>query len=72
MKRIILALLILSALFGYSGCTTVQPWQRATLAEYSMRSDRDPLGDGQMDHIYTSREAASGGRGVGRSGCGCQ
>lgn len=54
-----------------SGCTAVKPWERGTLADYTMRADRDPLGDAQMEHIYFSREAASGGRGVGGGGCGC-
>ena len=26
-----------------SGCTTVHPWERAALADYTMRPDRDPL-----------------------------
>jgi hypothetical protein len=60
----------------FSGCTStnlvrVQPWARATLADYTMRPDRDPLATAMADHIYTSRETATGGRGVGGSGCGC-
>ncbi len=59
-----------------SGCAStelvrVKPWQRATLAEYSMRPDRDPLNTAMAEHVYFSRETASGGRGVGGSGCGC-
>ena len=54
-----------------TGCESVQPWQRGTLADYTMRSDRDPLGEAQADHIFFSREMASGGRGVGGGGCGC-
>jgi hypothetical protein len=56
-----------------SGCSTarVQPWERATLASYSMRPDRDPLSNAMNEHVFFSREAASGGRGVGGSGCGC-
>lgn len=58
---------------GLSGCTTVkvEPWERATLSEYSMRPDRDPLSVTMSEHIYFSREAIGGGRGVGGSGCGC-
>lgn len=60
----------------FSGCTStnlvrVQPWARATLADYTMRPDRDPLAVAIADHVYTSRETATGGRGVGGSGCGC-
>jgi hypothetical protein len=61
----------LLALVAGSGCAAVKPWERGTLADYTMRADRDPLGDSQMEHIYFSREAASGGRGVGGGGCGC-
>lgn len=58
---------------GVSGCSTVnvQPWERATLADYSMRADRDPLAVAVGEHTYFSRESANGGRGVGGSGCGC-
>jgi hypothetical protein len=58
------------------GCATpsavrVKPWERATLADDTMNPDRDPLGSTMVEHVYFSREAASGGRGVGGSGCGC-
>jgi len=69
----ILVLLAGLAVF-LAGCTTtkVQPWERATLADYTMRPDRDPLHNTMFEHIYFSREASSGGRGVGGSGCGCK
>lgn len=69
-KTILLLAVGLSAL-TLTGCVRVKPWQRGTLAEYGMRGDRDPLGVAQDEHIYFSREAASGGRGVGGGGCGC-
>ena len=53
------------------GCDSVKPWQRKTLADYTMRGDRDPLGETITDHIYFSREMATGGKGVGGGGCGC-
>ncbi len=53
------------------GCVNVKPWQRGTLADYTMRPDRDPLSEAQREHIFYSREEASGGRGVGGGGCGC-
>lgn len=70
-RTIILALAGLTALL--SGCTTmhVNPWEREVLADYSMRPDRDPLHNTMFEHIYFSREASTGGRGVGGSGCGC-
>jgi hypothetical protein len=69
--RIVFLSLLSIALLGGTGCQQVKPWQRGRLADYIMRSDRDPLGLAQDEHIYFSREAASGGRGVGGGGCGC-
>jgi hypothetical protein len=59
-----------------SGCAStnlvrVKPWERATLANYTMNPGRDPLHTAMSEHIYFSREIASGGRGVGGAGCGC-
>jgi hypothetical protein len=65
------ATLILLLPLLVAGCAAVKPWERGTLADYTMRSDRDPLGDALTEHMYFSREAASGGRGVGGGGCGC-
>ena len=72
---IIRSLVIASALAG-SGCASsnlvrVKPWERATLTGYAMRPDRDPLHTAMSEHIFFSRETATGGRGVGGSGCGC-
>lgn len=61
----------LLAVLALSGCTTTQPWERGTLADYTMRPDRDPLTAAMTDHIYFSREASAGGQGVGGGGCGC-
>jgi hypothetical protein len=60
----------------FSGCTSsnlvrVKPWERATLADYTMRPDRDPMHTAMAEHVFFSRETANGGRGVGGSGCGC-
>jgi hypothetical protein len=67
---------IFAAAAIFSGCANtnlvrVKPWERATLAGYTMRSDRDPLHTAMSEHIFFSRETATGGRGVGGSGCGC-
>ena len=71
MKNKILLLLTATAVLTGSGCANVKPWQRGTMADYTMRGDRDPLGQAQIEHIWFSREEASGGRGVGGGGCGC-
>jgi hypothetical protein len=76
MKRCIPLLLLAAVCLCAGGCAgtpfvRVQPWERGTLADYTMRPDRDPLHTALAEHIYFSREAATGGRGVGGSGCGC-
>jgi hypothetical protein len=70
-KHICLALVLIAAASLFSGCATVQPWQRGNLADYTMRQDRDPLNNSMSEHVYFSREASTGGRGVGGGGCGC-
>jgi hypothetical protein len=70
-KSIVLWFALTALLFVGAGCQNVKPWQRATLADVTMRPDRDPIGTAMDEHIFFSREAASGGRGVGGGGCGC-
>ncbi len=70
---VLVSVLTLSAAAGCSSAklARVQPWQRETVAGPTMNPDRDPLRAAMSEHIYFSREASSGGRGVGGSGCGC-
>ena len=72
-KRRIFASGALSALtvFHLVGCTQVAPWERGTLARQEMAVEPDALRAAVMKHTYTSKEAASGGYGVGGGGCGC-
>lgn len=72
-SRLLLGTLALGAVLTLTGCSTVsvQPWERAALTDYSLRPDRDPLATAAAEHTYFSRESATGGRGVGGSGCGC-
>jgi hypothetical protein len=72
----LLLILVLGAGVFFSGCANanlvrVKPWERATLASYPMRADRDPLHAAMSEHVFFSRETTTGGRGVGGSGCGC-
>ena len=68
-----LKLLVTLSVGGFlcGGCVNVKPWERGVLADITMRADRDPLGERFAEHTFFSREAASGGRGVGGGGCGC-
>ena len=65
--------LFLLTLVGLSGCSSwgVQPWERDVLAQKKMQLDPYPVDTYLDEHIYTSREASAGGRGVGGGGCGC-
>jgi hypothetical protein len=49
----------------------VQAWERGTLAKDSMRLEGDPVDAYVDEHTYFSKEASTGGSGVGAGGCGC-
>lgn len=70
MRRALPFLLMLAGL-GICGCQNVKPWDRDALANYSMRPDRDPSALSLREHMWFSREASNGGRGIGGGGCGC-
>lgn len=66
-------LIVLLTLFALQACTLtpVQPWDRDLLAEEKMQLIPDPTEAFIDEHIYFSKEGASGGQGVGGGGCGC-
>jgi hypothetical protein len=72
-KRVLFLLLLVSASFINSGCSSmgVEPWQRDVLAKEEMQLVVNPIDVAFDDHIYFSKEATSGGRGFGGGGCGC-
>ena len=49
----------------------VAAFEKGDLARPAMQFDADRLEASFADHIYFSKEAASGGRSVGGGGCGC-
>ena len=68
------AFVLTSALASLSGCalvTPVQPWQKGALAKPEMGFEGDRLDAMFAEHLYSSKEAASGGAAVAGSGCGC-
>jgi hypothetical protein len=65
-----LPLIVLLALGGCSALG-VKPWQREVLARPQMALNASPMEAAIDDHIYFSKEAASGGRSFGGGGCGC-
>jgi len=69
-------LLVLLAFVSVAACSHLQPqdvkpWQRGTLARKNMQLVTNPVQNGLDEHIYFSKEAASGGSSVGGGGCGC-
>jgi hypothetical protein len=71
LPRYTVAALALAGLAGCGAVTPVQPWQKGVLAKPEMTFEGDRLEAGFAEHIYSSKEAASGGSGVGGGGCGC-
>lgn len=56
---------------GFDKLGQVQPWEKGNLAKPMMVFGRDALDTKFEQHIYFSKENASGGYGVGGGGCGC-
>ena len=54
-----------------SGCADVKPWDRDLLADKYMELVPSPLDNALQSHVFFSKEAASGGQGLGGGGCGC-
>jgi hypothetical protein len=69
--RLLLLVACAAALSGCAGLGRVEAWEKGNLARPSMRFDTDPLDARFSQHVYTSKEAASGGGAVGGGGCGC-
>ena len=59
------------ALFGACSGLGVQAWERDLLARPAMQLNASPVESAIDDHFYFSKEAATGGRGFGGGGCGC-
>lgn len=67
------AVALVAASIALAGCAMEppKPWERGNLARPGMQFDYDRLDVKTQQHIYTSKEAATGGYGVGGGGCGC-
>jgi len=66
-----LALLVCAALLTACSIDPVHPWEKGMLAKPEMTFESNRLEAAYSEHIYFSKEAASGGSGVGGGGCGC-
>jgi hypothetical protein len=62
---------VLAALLAGCALEPVRPWQKEQLAHPEMSFEPDRLDTRYTDHIHFSREASSGGAGIGGGGCGC-
>ncbi|GAB4401420.1 MAG: hypothetical protein OHK0048_18120 [Rhodoferax sp.] len=73
MKHSLTHILTVTSLAWLSGCSIqpVNPWEKGDLAKPEMTFEADPLDQRFVQHIYASKENASGGYGVGGGGCGC-
>jgi hypothetical protein len=56
---------------GCSSLPAVQAWEKGHLARADMAMEGNLLETKMAEHIYFSKEAASGGAGVAGGGCGC-
>jgi len=57
--------------FVLSGCAGTAAWDRDILAKQAMSLNTHPNVTALHDHIYFSKEGASGGRTSDGGGCGC-
>jgi hypothetical protein len=69
-RRMVLGIALVATLGGCSSIG-VKPWEREILARPEMALDAYPIDTSFDEHVYFSKEAASGGRGFGGGGCGC-
>jgi hypothetical protein len=65
------ALILAVALTGCAAYAPPKAWEKGNLTRPDMQFDYDRLDAKAQQHIYFSKEGASGGYGVGGGGCGC-
>ena len=68
---LLIPLLIATVLSGCSSIEPVAPFDRGHLAEEGMLWEESPRNAKLKGHVYTSKEASSGGSGAAGGGCGC-
>ena len=74
MKHALCSAVILSVSTFQTSCVqmeTVEAWDRGYLAEDTMQWETDARSARLKGHVYTSKEASTGGAGAAGGGCGC-
>ncbi len=67
--KILISFLLIPCLL--SACTVVKPWERGHLAKPNMQGAPLVLKGALDNHVYFSKEGASGGGQAAGGGCGC-
>ena len=72
-RALIVSLVLPCIVYAVSACSISPPkaWEKDLLARPAMAMEDDPLEQRARSHIYSSKENAAGGDGVGGGGCGC-
>ena len=70
-SEMLVGLNVLAALSGCMATEPVAPYERGYLAEEGMQWEESPRNEKLKGHVYTSKEASSGGAGAAGGGCGC-
>jgi len=69
------ALAAAALIIALTGCAGVEPWvkpyERQNFADPIMASDRDPVAQAYLNHVFEAREGARGALGSHGGGCGC-
>jgi len=69
--RLVAMATLLSSTVGCSNIEAVPAWERGYLAEPGMQWELSRREAKFAGHVYTSKEASSGGSGAAGGGCGC-
>ncbi len=71
--RLAASTLLAAAALAVGGCALKPPapWEKGLLARPDMALQPDPLEARLQQHLYSSKENASGGASIGGGGCGC-
>ena len=74
MENVLRTSAVLAVLAAQTSCMqmeTVEAWDRGYLAEDTMQWEPDARSARLKGHVYTSKEASTGGAGAAGGGCGC-